>query len=526
MDQDARRALLKKLGIVGVALLMCLLTGVWCHKRMLLVGMTSPKVALPLFAAGAYVLASGLLLVVKDHAEALVQKLLPVSLVVFGMAYGLLLPLGTVPDEYIHLLNSIELSMILEGKSINEIRAADAEASEEVYDAIVTLAKDKDYLSRPLLLPESSEEDAALVKRQAEVRFSLGTHAPQLRLPCALGMLIGRKLGLAPIATFYLSRLFNLLYATLLICAAIRITPVGKNIIVVLAFMPMTMQLIASASYDAGIIGLSFLLTSIIMRIWYGDEPAGVRDIVELLVVVFLLAPCKIVYATISFIPLFIPSERFASKRLEGVAKLGAPLVAIASIGIFKCVDLAFFLDTNGQRQISYREMVGHTRYYTVQDIVQDPTGIALMFPRTIYALGFDWITMFVGRTLAHFQGNLHAPLLFVYLYLALLLYATLATAQDSVVFSRTSRMGMVVLVALTVLATMGGMLLGWTLIESNVIQGVQGRYFIPIAIPLLLAMRSKHISAPSDNFDFVLFCSYTLECCYLMHLYTSVLMS
>ena len=40
----------------------------------------------------------------------------------------------------------------------------------------------------------------------------------------------------------------------------------------------------------------------------------------------------------------------------------------------------------------------------------------------------------------------------------------------------------------------MGAMLLVWTPLGSNEIHGVQGRYFVPLLAPVLLAMRSDKI--------------------------------
>lgn len=56
-----------------------------------------------------------------------------------------------------------------------------------------------------------------------------------------------------------------------LVYSAVRITPIGKNVMMTAGLLPMTLHLASSYSYDAGIIGLAFLLTGMCLRAVYGE---------------------------------------------------------------------------------------------------------------------------------------------------------------------------------------------------------------------------------------------------------------
>ena len=152
-------------------------------------------------------------------------------------------------------------------------------------------------------------------------------------IPQALGIGIGRILGLSPLMLFYLGRLFNLLAAVVLIFMAIRITPSFKWVFFLLGVMPMTLYQASSLSYDAVTTGLSFLLIAVILQMAFGAEKIFTRrEIVLPLVVATLLAASKQPYAVIALAFLIIPRNRFGTlKRYISVLAILAALLVAAS---------------------------------------------------------------------------------------------------------------------------------------------------------------------------------------------------
>ena len=74
-----------------------------------------------------------------------------------------------------------------------------------------------------------------------EVASRVASYGPIGYVPQAVGVAIGRLVGAPPLTCFYLARLANLLMAIALFFLAIRLAPFGKQLIVLLALLPMTM---------------------------------------------------------------------------------------------------------------------------------------------------------------------------------------------------------------------------------------------------------------------------------------------
>ena len=135
-------------------------------------------------------------------------------------------------------------------------------------------------------------------------------------IPQSIGILLGKIFEAPPIILLYLGRIFNLVIVALIIYLAIRIIPVFKWEMVLLATMPMAITQIASNSYDATMIGLAFLLIALILNIKF-SHVHGIqkRTLVALFMVSILLAMCRPIYIPMVFLIVLIPLSKFKSKK-------------------------------------------------------------------------------------------------------------------------------------------------------------------------------------------------------------------
>jgi uncharacterized membrane protein len=116
------------------------------------------------------------------------------------------------------------------------------------------------------------------------------------------------------------------------------------------------------------------------------------------------------------------------------------------------------------------------------------------MYLRTFHALGDFYLYSMVGGSLGWLQDNLRAPYYLDGTLFLCLFIAAQRSNDDPYVPSKKSRMVFGLITVASVLAIMLSMLIGWTFNTEIVINGVQGRYFLPV-LPLgLLAMRNHTI--------------------------------
>ncbi|MCK9204701.1 MAG: DUF2142 domain-containing protein [Bacteroidales bacterium] len=135
-------------------------------------------------------------------------------------------------------------------------------------------------------------------------------------LPQALGVAFGRVFSLNPLSLFYLGRILNLISVILLLYFTIRTVPVFKWMFFLLGVMPMTLYLASSFSYDAVTLGLSFLLTAVILNLALNPvKTIRNRDLILVFVISSLLALCKPPYFIIAFSFLIIPKQKFSSGK-------------------------------------------------------------------------------------------------------------------------------------------------------------------------------------------------------------------
>ena len=419
-----------------------------------------------------------------------------VGLISCGLLYSVVFAPGTVPDETYHFEASYKLAdyIMLQGPTVDSLPVREDDSV--LLDGMLqswALGYDK-YRS---VIDQFAffVNDASRVAVEPVSSFDWTANPPYIKLPSALGIVLATLLNLGSFPLFYLGRFFNLLMFAALAYFAVRITPVGKNAMMVAGLLPMTLHLASSYSYDAGIMGLAFLLTGMCLRAVYGEGLMSRKEKAGIVVVAVLLAPCKVVYTVIVLLVILIPRKRFsstaASARFKAIA-IGCALLSVLvfrAAGLLQMAGVASSSTAEGSRGDEYGT------FYSLSGLVSDPLNTVLLFLRTFDVQGSFYLDTLVGGSLAWFQVDLKAPL---YITVALLFIVVLSAQRsegDNVVIPGAHRVLCGGLALAGGLGVILSMLIGWTFTSESVVQGVQGRYFLPLLPMAALAMRSKHMS-------------------------------
>lgn len=419
-----------------------------------------------------------------------------VGLISCGLLYSVVFAPGTVPDETYHFEASYKLAdyIMLQGPTVDSlpVRADDSALLDGMLQSWA-LGYDK-YRS---VIDQFAffVNDASRVAVEPVSSFDWTANPPYIKLPSALGIVLATLLNLGSFPLFYLGRFFNLLMFAALAYFAVRITPVGKNAMMVAGLLPMTLHLASSYSYDAGIMGLAFLLTGMCLRAVYGEGLMSRKEKAGIVVVAVLLAPCKVVYTVIALLVILIPRKRFsstaASARFKAIA-IGCALLSVLvfrAAGLLQMAGVASSSTAEGSRGDEYGT------FYSLSGLVSDPLNTVLLFLRTFDVQGSFYLDTLVGGSLAWFQADLKAPL---YITVALLFIVVLSAQRsegDNAVIPSAHRVLCGGLALAGGLGVILSMLVGWTFTSESVVQGVQGRYFLPLLPMAALIIRSKHMS-------------------------------
>lgn len=319
---------------------------------------------------------------------------------------------------------------------------------------------------------------------------NIANYSPTMYAPQALGIAIGAELGLPRIGGFYVGRLINLVVSLILLAAALRLMPFGRMAMLGIAALPTFSAQIGSNSPDAIINGLGFLGLALSLRFGYGV--AGKQKATAIFLVTPLLALAKGVYLPLMAAGLRWPQGRGGRRPwlLIGAMALGALIFIL-------------WMRANGGTQALYSIVSRKTGESVMTapladqlgTIVGDPIGYVKILISSMIERGPVYALQIVGR----FGWNtILLPLLAYPLAILMLGAAILNGAGER--YGLIQRLWWLAVAAgCAVLVETACYLVG-TPYGADYIQGVQGRYFLPLLPLVLMAFMPAHAIRRADS--------------------------
>lgn len=416
------------------------------------------------------------------------EKLYPVCALSLGLLYLTSLTPLSVPDEAHHYQTAYEQSNVL------LLRADERELGD---------SRDFDYTN--FTLHHNTSAGYSRIARSVNTPGEQGQSVtiPRTRernyfpmhLPQAMGIAASRLLNLNFIRTFWLGRLFNLLFYVLLSCWAIRIVPRFKALFFLVALAPMSLHQAASFSYDAFVNAMALLLLALLLRALLTEKPCDGRAFGTTLAVNMLLTPAKIVYYPISALALLIPETRFRNRKTRIVYLVIFFLLPILFMLLFRMRVLRTTAVAAAGTVVN-REGV-HS--YTLSFLLSHPVQTAKMFIVTALKDSVYWMKCAVGALLSGL--TLPLPDWIPLVYITLLILSGIHKEQEGPCLGSRVRCTFCAVAFVVSILIMLTMCLSWTSDTSDVIMGVQGRYFIPI-LPLVILILNSNTLVLRRDFD------------------------
>jgi uncharacterized membrane protein len=275
------------------------------------------------------------------------------------------------------------------------------------------------------------------------------------------------------------------------VALALRQLPAFQLPMLAVALMPMTLSQSASASLDGIAYGVAFFLFAYILRL--ARDPGIVtlqrRHYLVLGGVIVLAGVCK-TDAWLLPLLILVPGVRFGGRRQKWVVIAGSVALAVMVIAAWNLVN----------RDDAAR-WVQHIRDYR-QIYLSDNIAFILQHPgiflsaslRTWVTYGFDFGSQLIGR-LGWMAVVL--PAWSVVLYALLLVFLALTDSLKAVARDRIVCVAVVAVAAASVFIGMWCAETTRTQMQTvlqgtGLVLGVQGRYFIPFVLPLLLAISAR----------------------------------
>ncbi len=395
-----------------------------------------------------------------------------------GLTFVFLVPPYQVADEPTHFYRAYEISQ-----------------GHFVADRLATGTGDE----LPVSLSASSQSFAYLIfQPDARLRFSLITrelhrplnphitqptrfentslYPPLAYAPQALGIGLGRLVETPPIILLYLARLAALVAWFLLILAAVRLLPRAGLVISVLALTPMMLYQAASAASDALAAAVTFAFIALVIKRAQAARIATAAELAPLVVAALALALCKAPYVLIVVLAFLVPGRRFRSWWQYG---LYIALVVVVPLAL--ATGWALMAQANF---VNFR--AGADQAAQLHFILHHPLSYLKVLAVTFFSVWGDYLPIQYMGLLGWLDTKLP-------LWLTLLNWITISlvalVAMPGRILSRWQT-AWVALVGMGLVGAIATLLyLTWTPPKGALVEGLQGRYFLPLGliVPLIV---------------------------------------
>jgi len=410
-----------------------------------------------------------------------VDRLILFAILIVGSFYLFVFPPNSIPDESNHFRAAYQNVNALLGEKSSDVgkltmRKADASVVFDypLYPVRSTYDMFRERLFEPLA-PEGAEP--------VQVSRDSGVPHPYIYFPQTLGILLGRAFSANAEWLFMLGRIFNLIFFAVCAWLAVKLAPVGKGVIALVALYPMSMHLAASYNSDTYSIALALLVLGQYLRIAYSEEPAKIRDLFLLLLTMALLGPPKVVFLPMMMLAFFLPTRCFQSKKFAIYFRIIVAVVFLATAYI------AYYIYIHRADGGVPVVVMPDTQVNTIANLFADPIGFAKMCKRTITTYFEFYLHSMIGANLGWLEISINKVAIDVFLALSVI-GAFRTTAAEKTLMLR-DRVQFPVIFMLAALGTAIIMYLSWTPVGNWDIKGIQGRYFLP-AWPLFILFAAR----------------------------------
>ena len=378
--------------------------------------------------------------------------------VIAGLLFAFLTPPFQVPDEVGHFWRA---SAIVDGQIIPGGRSGGSFARVPEGTRTLVHVFYREMAGKPeIKISPEQFRTAWFLPLRANEMVSVRLPASYTPVPYAPQLIAagaGRLLGLRPVITFYLGRVLNLCAFLGLVAMAIRITPRLKTFFAAAALLPMALFLGGSWSADAMTTGSAFLLLALLLRGLSSNGHTLATSAAGLAV-----GLCKPAYFLIALLAFPLAPRKRGAATLVLVATLVG--VALSMANAARAYDPGAAEGVSASRQLS--------------GIIGDPLRFAGVLAFEMREHGFRYVEQMVGRL-----GVMEVaqPLWLIWAEIVVLVLASGAAGGR---MSPSVR----ILSGAVFIVTAGGLFLAsyltWTTVGASHVEGIQGRYFLPV-LPL-----------------------------------------
>ena len=294
----------------------------------------------------------------------------------------------------------------------------------------------------------------------------------------------------APYQIVFLSgRIANLLFFVLIMVLAMKLSPKFQKTITAICFLPTTIWLASSYSYDSWNMSLCILFFAYCMYCKDREEKVKWRDLIVLCTICAVLSPIKVVYALIGACIILIPRDRFKNVFHQIMSYILIILSGFTAAMKGRGSTVIDYVTTQEQ---DVRSVVENRQGYTISWVLENPLQTIKVYINTLIERGERYVYTAIGGDFLEYQ--ISQLLIYIILFIFLLIIMNELNDNKPTIRERIISGGIFLAGAAAVLTAF---LFSYSVIHKEsigTINGVQGRYFLPFFVLLPIALQCKLI--------------------------------
>ncbi|MBQ9365425.1 MAG: DUF2142 domain-containing protein [Schwartzia sp.] len=442
----------------------------------------------------------------KHRIERIENKFIAIYFLM-GIICLIALPIYSVMDDPLHYLRAYEISM---GKFIPVVHVdengtklvgdylhrnalyfrSDVHSKSLDLGPMKSIGDHFNFYADPAQLtwadyPSNRKQTVDYGSEQFFLFQTTALYAPVSYLPQAAGIAVARNFSHRSMKLAYAGRFMNWLMTGFCFYWALRIIPRHKLLMLAIILIPINVQQCNSLGTDGQLLAYSLLFLAFIMRA-RESRTISKSSLAIIGALAIAISLTKIVYLPFVLFVLLLPRECFSSKRRYFAYIFSVIFCAAAA-------NLSWYLFARGL--MAAQHMAWASPSEQMAWMIAHPLEFARITVNSFVELFKPLMQGMFGMTLG--WGHIHINKWLIYGYAFALGCIFLCSAEDENGSSFFTRAFLIFIPFLIFSLICAAEYVAWTPLNAPIIQGMQGKYFLPFLLPIMLAIMPKMPSWP-----------------------------
>ena len=261
--------------------------------------------------------------------------------------------------------------------------------------------------------------------------------------------------------------------------------PGKKMLILAMALNPIFMAQMVSYSADGTLNSLSLFYVAYIFML-KKKEKIRIVDMIVVFISSIIISLSKVIYFPFVFMVFLLSDKQFRTKKSAGLYKLFTFICSLTMGIIWFCIAKSYLFDTvsaDVRPNMQFKYILSHI--YLAPQIAFN----------TISEYIYGWTCQLFGGVFG--QGWLTYKDIIWMIFGGVVIVELFTSRKDEEEADKIVKKDRIMIWASVILIiglTFSSLYVQWTAYQADMVHGIQGRYFIPLVLPIGIAVRRKRV--------------------------------